>query len=220
MTHAPHPAAGASALQTLELLRSGALAADDLARATLAHIAREDAAVGAFACTLDADAAAAESLRLSGPLAGVPVAVKDIFDTRDLPTAYGSTLYAARPAACDAAVVSVLRHAGALVIGKSSTTEFAYLHPTATRNPRAPGRTPGGSSAGLGRRRGRRAGAAGRGHADRRLGDPAGVLLRRGGLQAQLRLAADGGAEVLPGRSTRWACSRATWPTWPCSRRP
>lgn len=148
MTHAPHPAAGASALQILAQLRSGALAADELARATLAHIASEDAAVGAFVCTLDADSAAAEASRLSGPLRGLPVAVKDIFETRDLPTAYGSALYVARPAACDAAVVSLLRHAGALVIGKSTTTEFAFLHPTATRNPKAPGRTPGGSSAG------------------------------------------------------------------------
>ncbi len=138
----------ASALQTLEQLHGGALRADELARATLARIERDDPAVGAFVCTLEPDVAAAQALRLSGPLAGLPVAVKDIFDTRDLPTAYGSTIHGARPAGCDAAVVSVLRHAGALVIGKSTTTEFAFLHPTATRNPRAPGRTPGGSSAG------------------------------------------------------------------------
>jgi len=129
-------------------LSRGALAPDALARATHARIAAEDGALGAFVCTLTADDAAAQARHLRGPLAGLPVAVKDIFDTRDLPTAYGSPIYPARPAAADAAVVAVLRRAGGLVIGKSSTTEFAYLHPTATGNPRAPGRTPGGSSAG------------------------------------------------------------------------
>ena len=129
-------------------LARGALAPDTLARATLARIAAEDSALGAFVCTLSADDAAAQARSLHGPLAGLPVAVKDIFDTHDLPTAYGSPIYPSRPATADAAVVAVLRRAGGLVIGKSSTTEFAYLHPTATGNPRAPGRTPGGSSAG------------------------------------------------------------------------
>ncbi len=137
-----------TARHTAALLAQGALAPETLARETLARIAAEDSALCAFVCTLGADDAAAEARHLRGPLAGLPVAVKDIFDTRNLPTAYGSTIYPPRPAAVDAAVVSVLRRAGGLVIGKSSTTEFAYLHPTATRNPRAPGRTPGGSSAG------------------------------------------------------------------------
>ncbi len=137
-----------TARHTAALLAQGALAPETLARETLARIAAEDSALCAFVCTLGADDAAAEARHLRGPLAGLPVAVKDIFDTRNLPTSYGSTIYPPRPAAVDAAVVSVLRRAGGLVIGKSSTTEFAYLHPTATRNPRAPGRTPGGSSAG------------------------------------------------------------------------
>jgi Asp-tRNA(Asn)/Glu-tRNA(Gln) amidotransferase A subunit family amidase len=137
-----------TARHTASLLTQGALVPDTLARETLARIAAEDSAVGAFVCTLGAEDAAAQARLLRGPLAGIAVAVKDIFDTRDLPTAYGSTIYPARPAAVDAAVVSALRRAGGLVIGKSSTTEFAYLHPTATHNPRAPGRTPGGSSAG------------------------------------------------------------------------
>jgi len=140
-----------SARETAALIERGALAPDALACATLARIARDDAALGAFVCTLTADDAADQSRRLrelGGPLAGVPVAVKDIFDTRDLPTSYGSVIYPAQPARVDAAVVSALRRAGGLVIGKSSTTEFAYLQPAATRNPRASGRTPGGSSAG------------------------------------------------------------------------
>jgi Asp-tRNA(Asn)/Glu-tRNA(Gln) amidotransferase A subunit family amidase len=143
----PTPQA-ASARQTAALIESGALAPEELARATLARIAIDDRTLGAFVCTLAADDAAQQARRLRGPLAGVPVAVKDIFDTRDLPTAYGSPIYAAQPARVDAAIVSALRRAGGLVIGKSSTTEFAYLQPTATQNPHAPGRTPGGSSAG------------------------------------------------------------------------
>ena len=137
-----------SARENAALIERGALAPEALARATLARIARDDVTLRAFVCTLCADEAAAQAKRLRGPLAGLPIAVKDIFDTRDLPTSYGSPIYPARPAHADAAVVSALRRAGGLVIGKSSTTEFAYLHPTETRNPRAPGRTPGGSSAG------------------------------------------------------------------------
>ena len=137
-----------SARETAALIERGALAPDALARATLARIARDDATLGAFVCTLSADEAVAQAQCLSGPLAGLPIAVKDIIDTRDLPTSYGSPIYPARPAHADAAVVSALRRAGGLVIGTSSTTEFAYLQPTETRNPRAPGRTPGGSSAG------------------------------------------------------------------------
>lgn len=129
-------------------VESGALAPNVLARATLARIAAEDQTLRAFVCTLAADDAAAMARQLRGPLAGVPVAVKDIFDTHDLPTSYGSPIYPAQPARVDAAVVAALHRAGGLVIGKSSTTEFAYLEPTATLNPSAPGRTPGGSSAG------------------------------------------------------------------------
>jgi Asp-tRNA(Asn)/Glu-tRNA(Gln) amidotransferase A subunit family amidase len=136
------------ARHTATSILQGTASAEALAQATLARIAAEDPAVGAFVCTLAADEAAAQARRLQGPLAGVPVAVKDIFDTRDLPTAYGSPIYPGRPSPTDAAIVSVLRRAGGLAIGKSTTTEFAFLQPTATRNPAAPGRTPGGSSAG------------------------------------------------------------------------
>ena len=145
----PDTALPTSARALAALLQQGALAPDALARQTLAAIATAEPALRAFTCTLDADTAAAQARQLQGPLAGLPVAVKDIFDTHDLPTAYGSPqIYPPRPASTDAALVAVLRRAGALVIGKSATTEFAYLHPTATTNPRAPGRTPGGSSSG------------------------------------------------------------------------
>ena len=146
----PQSPTAPTARPTAARIARGECSPAEMAEATLARIGREDTALGAFVCTLAPQEAAAQAQVQAGrgPLAGVPVAVKDIFDTRDLPTAYGSPIYPARPAAVDAAVVAVLRCAGGLVIGKSTTTEFAYLHPTATRNPRAPGRTPGGSSAG------------------------------------------------------------------------
>jgi len=82
------------------------------------------------------------------PLAGVPVAVKDLIDTADMPTALGSPAYAGRRPQRDAWVVQRLRAAGATVLGKTVTTEFAWRHPGATTNPWHHGHTPGGSSSG------------------------------------------------------------------------
>jgi Asp-tRNA(Asn)/Glu-tRNA(Gln) amidotransferase A subunit family amidase len=147
-----------SAIATATHVAAGSLNAADLIAETLARIAREDRALGAFTALLDGPTALQHvnhmlSAGSMGALQGLPVAIKDIIDTADLPTRYGSALYAAGTAAeqtprTDAAVVSAIRRAGGLVIGKSSTTEFAFLNPTTTRNPNAPGRTPGGSSAG------------------------------------------------------------------------
>lgn len=83
-----------------------------------------------------------------GPLHGLPVGIKDIFDTADMPTEYGSPIYAGHQPDHDAAVVTQLREAGAVLMGKTVTTEFATWTPAATRNPLAPERTPGGSSSG------------------------------------------------------------------------
>lgn len=83
-----------------------------------------------------------------GPLHGVPVGVKDIFDTRDMPTEFGSPVWAGRTPRRDAAAVARLREAGAVIMGKTVTTEFAYFHPNKTRNPHDRTRTPGGSSSG------------------------------------------------------------------------
>ena len=85
-----------------------------------------------------------------GPLAGVPVGVKDIYDTADMPTEFFSSIYAGNRPSRDAAVVALLRAAGAIVIGKTHTTEFAYMHTGPTRNPHDLSRTPGSSSAGSG----------------------------------------------------------------------
>jgi len=84
-----------------------------------------------------------------GPaLHGLPVGVKDVFDTADMPTACGSPALADRRPARDAEIVRRLRAAGAAVLGKTATTEFALNHPAATRNPHDLTRTPGGSSSG------------------------------------------------------------------------
>ena len=89
-----------------------------------------------------------ESAPVRGPLHGIPVGVKDIFDTADLPTEYGSPIYKGHRPAADAACVAAARAAGAIVLGKTATTEFATMVPAKTVHPRDPRRTPGGSSSG------------------------------------------------------------------------
>jgi Asp-tRNA(Asn)/Glu-tRNA(Gln) amidotransferase A subunit family amidase len=84
----------------------------------------------------------------TGPLHGVPVGIKDIFDTGDYPTEFGSPIWAGRTPRNDAAAVARLRAAGAVILGKTVTTEYAYFHPGKTRNPHDTNRTPGGSSSG------------------------------------------------------------------------
>lgn len=111
----------------------------------LADLRAADTDLHAFVALAD-DASASRAA--AGPLAGQWVAVKDIFDTADLPTAYGSPIYQGHQPRSDAAIVGIVRRAGGIVIGKSVTTEFAFLEPAITRNPAAPGCTPGGSSAG------------------------------------------------------------------------
>jgi len=113
-------------------------------------IARREAAIGAFVA-LDIAAArraaAAPQLRLA-PLRGLPLGVKDIFDTADLPTRYGSPIYVGHQPKADAALVALVQRAGGVVLGKTVTTELASLEPAATRNPHNAVHTPGGSSSG------------------------------------------------------------------------
>jgi Asp-tRNA(Asn)/Glu-tRNA(Gln) amidotransferase A subunit family amidase len=90
----------------------------------------------------------AQSLRPGGLLEGMSIGVKDIFDTADLPTEYGSPIYKGHRPAWDAAVVAAARAAGGIVLGKTVTTEFATMVPARTVHPRDPRRTPGGSSSG------------------------------------------------------------------------
>lgn len=147
-------AAGAVALR--DRLATGALRAAELAEALLDRIAESEPEVRAWAWhdpehvrgqarTLDSRRAAR---RPCGPLHGLPVGVKDIIDTAGIPTENGTPLDAGRVPTRDAGVVSRLKAAGAMLMGKTATCELAFLHPAPTRNPSAPGRTPGGSSAG------------------------------------------------------------------------
>jgi Asp-tRNA(Asn)/Glu-tRNA(Gln) amidotransferase A subunit family amidase len=144
------------AAQAARLIADGKISAEELTRACLARIEQRDPDVQAWAF-LDpehalARARAADAWRLAGrpigPLHGVPVGVKDIIDTADMPTENGSVLHAGRTPSRDAAVVARLRAAGAVVLGKTVTTEFATYTPGKTRNPHHPGHTPGGSSSG------------------------------------------------------------------------
>ena len=89
-----------------------------------------------------------KSGQTTGPLHGIPVGVKDIFDTHDMPTEDGSAIHKGRTPAYDATSVELLRMAGAVIMGKTVTTEMAVLSPGKTKNPHDPARSPGGSSSG------------------------------------------------------------------------
>ena len=136
----------------LKRIAAGETTAESETRVCLDRIAEREAAVGAWAF-LDPERALAEAhrrdqSRAKGPLHGVAVGIKDIFDTADMPTSYGSPIYAGHKPAADAACVALLRAAGAVALGKTVTTEFAMTHPGKTRNPHNPAHTPGGSSSG------------------------------------------------------------------------
>jgi Asp-tRNA(Asn)/Glu-tRNA(Gln) amidotransferase A subunit family amidase len=137
-------------------IREGRVTSVELVHDCLRRVAEVEARVQAWAF-LDRDhalrqAEAADGRRKEGkavgPLHGVPIGVKDIFDTADMPTELGSPLWAGRTPRRDAAVVSRLRAAGAVIMGKTVTTEYAYFQPGKTTNPHDPRRTPGGSSSG------------------------------------------------------------------------
>jgi len=136
--------------------RDGTLTSAALVESCLERIAARDGDICAFA-HIDPDHARAQAARMDawratgngiGPLHGVPIAIKDIIDTSDLPTENGSPIFAGREAGADAACVAALRSAGAIILGKTVTTELALLTPSQTRNPVDTRRSPGGSSAG------------------------------------------------------------------------
>jgi Asp-tRNA(Asn)/Glu-tRNA(Gln) amidotransferase A subunit family amidase len=147
---------GLTAIEAAERTASGDMSAEDYIGACLQRIEEVDDKVHAFV-HLDPDAALAQARVLDerrrngmplGALHGVPVAIKDIFDTADYKTECGSPLLKGRQPMRDCTAVARLRAAGAVIIGKSVTTEFAYFHAGPTRNPHDLERTPGGSSSG------------------------------------------------------------------------
>jgi Asp-tRNA(Asn)/Glu-tRNA(Gln) amidotransferase A subunit family amidase len=124
-------------------IESGELSADEaIVRSSVAIAAREET-IGAFVCRAESPRAAS-----AGPLRGIAVGIKDIIDTADFPTQMGAAIYRGWQPRADAAVVMMLKQAGATIIGKTTTTAFAANDPTATLNPRNHGHTPGGSSSG------------------------------------------------------------------------
>ena len=115
---------------------------------SLASIESGEPSLHAWTC-IDGDRARAAAIhQSSGPLAGLTLGIKDIFDTADLPTAYGSAIYAEYQPRADASAVAILRAAGALIMGKTVTAELAWSTPGPTRNPHRTTHTPGGSSSG------------------------------------------------------------------------
>jgi Asp-tRNA(Asn)/Glu-tRNA(Gln) amidotransferase A subunit family amidase len=145
-----------SAGELVALMGEGRVTSVEVVEACLGRIRETEETVQAWAF-LDpeyamAEAKAADERRLSGRpvggLNGVPVGLKDIIDTADMPTENGSVLHAGRAPSRDAGVVERLRSAGAVIMGKTVTTEFATRTPGKTRNPHNPAHTPGGSSSG------------------------------------------------------------------------
>jgi len=126
--------------------------AEALVAAYLDRIEARESVVGAWQY-LDREQALATARQRDsepprGPLHGIPIAVKDLIDTVDMPTAYGSPIYRDHRPAADASCVALARASGAVVLGKTVTTEFAAFTPGKTANPRNPAHTPGGSSSG------------------------------------------------------------------------
>lgn len=141
-----------SAAEAARLIESRELTAEALAAACFERIAERDDAVRAWAFIHEKQTLAAARELDRAPrrsrLHGVPFGIKDIIDTEDLPTEYGSPIYRGHRPRADAACVALLRRAGCLILGKTVTTEFANNHPSMTRNPHDPAHTPGGSSSG------------------------------------------------------------------------
>ena len=145
-----------TAIELAERIAAGAITARAAAEACLARIAERDAVVRAFVhldpeyvlATADRLDAHRKSGRALGPLHGVPVALKDVIDTADMPTENGTPLDAGRRPRTDATITARLRSAGALILGKTVTTAMAYREPGPTTNPHNTAHTPGGSSQG------------------------------------------------------------------------
>jgi amidase len=147
-----NPSIQLSAVSARQRMDGGSLTPTELVAGYLERIERRDPSVKAWRF-LDVGqvTAAAERAQRSttrGRLWGIPVAIKDIVDTADMPTGYGSRIYADHRPVADAACVARIRNAGGIILGKTVSTEFAYFEPGPTANPHAFRHTPGGSSSG------------------------------------------------------------------------
>ena len=141
-----------TATEAMRWMAQGKATSEQLVRACLERIAERESVVGAWEY-LNPEKALAQARERdrrgsSGALHGVPFGIKDIIDTFDMPTCYGSPIYAGNQPRHDAACAALGRAAGGVLMGKTVTTEFANKHPGKTANPHDPTRTPGGSSSG------------------------------------------------------------------------
>ncbi len=139
-------------VQAAQAIASRQLSATELVADCLTAIERLEPGIQAWAF-LDPERALQQARELDrkpvqGPLHGVPIGLKDIIASADAPTTYGSAIYAGHRPVMDAACATLLKRAGAVLMGKTVTTEFAYLTPGKTRNPHNLAHTPGGSSSG------------------------------------------------------------------------
>jgi Asp-tRNA(Asn)/Glu-tRNA(Gln) amidotransferase A subunit family amidase len=135
-----------------ELISAGQCSAVDLAEACLRRINKRESEVGAWAYIdpekVLAQARTRDNESRRGVLHGIPVGIKDIMHTSDMPTQFGSPIYRGHQPVDDASCVSLLRDAGCVIMGKTETMEFAICHPARTHNPKYLAHTPGGSSSG------------------------------------------------------------------------
>ncbi len=141
-----------SASEASRAIAAGELTAEVLTAACVERIRQREAAVQAWAF-IDPEAALRQARALDrqprrSRLHGIPIGVKDVIDTHDMPTQYGSKIYEGNQPSCDAACVAQIRELGGLILGKAVTTEFATRHPNKTRHPMDPARSPGASSSG------------------------------------------------------------------------
>jgi Asp-tRNA(Asn)/Glu-tRNA(Gln) amidotransferase A subunit family amidase len=141
-----------TATEASKLIAQRQISSEDLVKACLLRIREREPAVQAWA-HLDEGLAlraarAADAETPKGPLHGIPFGVKDVIDSADLPTEYGSDIFTGHRPAKDAACITHMKQAGAVLLGKTVATEFATYRPGKTRNPHNPAHTPGGSSSG------------------------------------------------------------------------
>jgi len=141
-----------SASDAAAAIAAGKLTSEALVTACLDHIGKREGDIQAWAY-VDHDRALEQARQRDreapkSRLHGIPIGVKDVIDTCDMPTEYGSPIYRGHRPACDAACVAQVRELGGVILGKTVSTEFATRHPNKTRNPHHVGHTPGGSSSG------------------------------------------------------------------------
>ena len=144
-----------SAVEMVKAIKKGEISSEDLVKSYIEQIKKKEKDVEAFQF-FDEELALAQAKKLDalhqtgqhGDLHGIPVGVKDIFDTIDMPTEDGTEIHKKNPSLNDCTVVSKLKQAGAIIMGKTVTTELAYYSPGKTKNPHDLSRTPGGSSSG------------------------------------------------------------------------